>query len=427
MTQLKHVQLENGLRLVFRRLPYLNSVSINLRVNAGTRHETWESAGLAHLVEHLLFQGTHRWQSNYALTSQIEALGGEMWGATHMEYTSFWLNMPRNHFVQSLPIFLDMLRNPLFAPEHVEDEKRVILDELAELAEQGQQQVQFLLNEALWPAHPLGRPLLGRQETITSFGVEDVRTFFERYYLPDQMVAAVVGDIEPEEIVSAFNTAWGDWAARCLPITHQPPTNSARQRLLKQDQDSDLLHIMFGFEIPPLNHRDYSAHILLRTLLAEGMSSRLYTVLRGDAGLCYSIDSDVDELCHACVLNIYLVVQPSNVSEVFQRVCGVYRGLRDGQISREELEHIRGQAIGQLTMQADRVMSQARMLALSTFLTGEAIGIEEQIVLLEHVDLNDLHRIAREALRPANTHVALVGSLDEETWQRCRDMINGGT
>jgi predicted Zn-dependent peptidase len=423
MNQAETIRLNNGLRLVFYRLPHRNTVSINLRGDAGSRCEAEEQAGLAHLVEHLLFQGTHRWPSNYALTSQVELLGGEMWGATDPEYVSYWLQTPRHHLSQALPVFLDMLRSPLFAAQSVECEKEVILDELAEVTEQGWLKAGFLLDKALWPNHPLGRLLLGREETILSLHVDDVQTFFARHYSPERMVAAVVGDVPLEEVILLLDRAWGDWKTDFPPHAHTAPSGRSPTPLLHQDQDDGLLHLMFGFEIPPLDHPDLGAYTLLRTLLGEGMSSRLYRALRGDAGLCYSVESGVDELRHACVLYVYLAMQPSNVLKVLQRVCEVYHSLSIGKISGKELENSRGQAIGRLMMEADRVPFHARTLALSTFLTGYTLSVEEQATQLEDVNLDDLRRVAGATLRPGHLHAVFVGPLDEQTWQRCQEMV----
>jgi len=423
MSQAEIVQLDNGLRLVFYRLPHRNTVSVNLRVDAGSRCEAEEQAGLAHLVEHLLFQGTHRWPSNYALTSQVELLGGEMWGATDPEYTSYWLHTPRHHLSQALPIFLDMLRNPLFAAQSVESEKQVILDELAEAAEEGWQQAAFLLDKALWPSHPLGRSLLGYEDTIRSLHADDTRAFFARHYCPDRMVAAVVGDVRPEKVIPLFDYAWGDWKTDFLPSSHKAPSSHSPTPLLHQGQDEGLLHLMLGFETPPLDHPDLGAYTVLRTLLGEGMSSRLYRALRGDAGLCYSVESDVNELRHACVLYIYLAMQPSNVLPVLERVCEIYHSLSVGSISSAELEHSRGQAVGRLMMEADHVVFHARTLALSTFLTGYALSVEKQVAQLGRVGLDELCRVAGETLCPENIHAAFVGPLDEQTWQRCQEII----
>lgn len=423
MNQIDIVQLDNGLHLVVYRLPHLNTVSVNLRVDAGVRCETEEQSGLAHLVEHLLFQGSHRWPSNYVLTSQVESLGGGMVGATHTEYTSYWLNIPYGHLCQALPVFADMMRQPLFAAQGVENEKGVVLDELAEAHEEGWQRAQHLLDRALWPDHPLGRPLLGREETIETLQADDVRAFFERHYSPARMVAAVVGNVQLEEIVALFDEVWGDWRTDLPPTVHLAPNNRLSVPVLHQNQDDGVLHIMFGFKTPPLNHPDLGAHTILRTLLGEGMSSRLYRTLRGDAGLCYSIESGVDELRHACVLAVYVAIQPDNVAQVLRRIGEVCHSLSVGEISGEELEHGRRQAVGQLMMEADKATFHARLLALSTFLTEYTLSVEEQIAQLERVGLDDLRRVARETLRAENVHAAFVGPLDAETWRNCQEAI----
>lgn len=416
------VKLANGLHLVVNRLPHLHTVSVNVRADAGARHETPEQAGLAHLVEHLVFQGTHRWPSSFALTSQIESLGGDMFGATHTEYTSYWLNVPRDYLLEALPVFWDVLRNPLFVPQSIENEKAVVLNELMEANEQGWQQAQVLLDKALWADHPLEGPVLGKEETIRRLGTEDVLAFFGHHYAPGRMTAAIVGDVQLDEILASLDDAWSDWSTG-LPSTQYGETGwRSHSPLLHQNRDEGLLHLMLGFKTLPLDDSDFGACLVLRTLLAEGMSSRLYTVLRGDAGLCYHLDSDLDELRHTCVLAIYLSVQPDRVLEVLGKVWEVFQALSSQRISEMEFERSRRHAIGKLLMSADRATHHARLLALSTYLTGHTLSVEEEVAQLEHVTLDDLCRVASRILHPEDLHAAFVGPLNERVWQQCMDM-----
>jgi predicted Zn-dependent peptidase len=180
---------------------------------------------------------------------------------------------------------------------------------------------------------------------------------------------------------------------------------------------------MLGLKAPPLNHPNWAASTILNTLLGWGMSSRFYTTLRGDAGLCYSVETDVDEFRHTCILITYLAMHPSHVEEVLQRVCAVYHAVSRGDISSEELERSRGQAIGQLLMAADRPLFHARTLALSTFLTGTTVSVEAQIAQLARVTLGDLRRAAEEIICPERVRASFVGPLDEGRWKTYQEIL----
>jgi predicted Zn-dependent peptidase len=184
-----------------------------------------------------------------------------------------------------------------------------------------------------------------------------------------------------------------------------------------------MLHAMLGITIPSLNHPDWGIYTILRTLLAEGMSSRLYTALRGNDGLCYSIEGDLDEFRHACVVTIYTAMQPGNVLKVLEKICQVFASLRAGEFSPEDLEKARRQVIGRLMIESDDVQSHARALSLSTFLTGKPLGMAEQIAQLKRVNIEQLRQVAYEAMPPENLYGGFVGNLDAQTWQRCQDIV----
>ncbi len=291
---LADVELANGLRVIIGHLPSRHTVSVNLRVDAGARREPAQQRGLAHFVEHMLFQGTAHYPSSYALTSRIEMLGGELSGMTHAEYTSYWLETPRMSLEASLPAFQEMIREPLLDSADIEREKRVIAEEIAEAEDDGAYQAQALLDAALWREHPVGRSPLGSTVAIQQIGAADVRAFFARHYTPRRMIFAVVGDRPADIVLEHLDRAWHDWSPGAPSPPGAPPAPATSNRIRLMERDDTVAHIVLGIPIPPLSAPNFGAYQLLRTLLADGMSSLLFTALRGRDGLCYHITSDLD-------------------------------------------------------------------------------------------------------------------------------------
>lgn len=422
LEQIHPVKLPNGLMLFIFPLPHFQTVCINIRTDSGARREADHQQGLAHLVEHLLFQGTPQYPTNYALTSQVEALGGELWGATHTEYASFWLYAPQEYLLQSAPLLLQMLRTPLLDPNYVETEKGVILDEISENQTDLWHIAQLQLDQTLWRGHPLGRSVLGQAATLQNLTQADVQAFHAQHFTPDRMVAVVTGNVEPRHIEDLFQTHWGDWqpASSAAPLS-PPPLNPSRPAL-SRSRDKNIAHVMLGIPIPPLHHPDTGAYTVLRTLLAEGMSSRLYTELRSRANLCYSIGTEIDELRHACVWIVYFAAQPDNVLRAVEIICNTLAALRDGAMSVAEFDRSRGQAIGKLLIEADKVDAQARHLGLSAYLTGRPISIAQSIDQLRQVTYADVHRVAAAVLKPEHIHVSAVGRIAPQ-WQRIKQCL----
>jgi predicted Zn-dependent peptidase len=422
MNDVNVMQINNGLTLIVQPLAHHRTVSVNVRIDAGSKRVAKEKAGLPHLVEHLVFEGTNSRPSYYELVSPIEQLGGSLFGATHKEYASYWLNTPHHTVQDTLPVFLDMLINPLFDEDSIESEKEVIIEEYAELQDSGVEWSLLLLDQALWDQHPLGFSQIGTPETIKALNQTDIQTFFQKYYQPAHMVCAVVGNVQTAEILDIFQRTWNHESYSPSPTSHLPAPTASSQPILHHNQESHVLHTAVGFKAPPLDHPEYYALFVLQTLLLEGMSSKLYLALR-ESGLCYSVDGEIDELREACVLVAYLATQPTKITDVLQKVCHILHQSSLGKLTEKELVQARGQALGKLIMSEDATQAHARSLALSTFLTGQTISLEEQIDQLSQVTLEHLQQVAHDCLQGQNMHVGFVGPLDDSTLHDCQTII----
>jgi len=420
--QTKLIKLASGLQLVLYQSPYKNTVSLNMRIAAGSKWDPQGKLGLAHLVEHMLFQGTKTRQSSYALTSQIESLGGGLFGATHQEYCSYWLNIPHRYFTQSLPIFTDMLSNPLFSADSIENEKKVIIDEIAEIDEQCWYTAYQLLDQALWPSHPLGNSIIGTKEGVQALSQSDVQSFFYQHYTPERMVAAVVGNISENEVINLFEQLWSHSADKISDVyrPNEPILSSAR--VVHKHNESNVAHLALGIKLPPIDDASWGAIMILQALLGQGMSSLLYTTLRGK-GLCYSVDSDLDEFCHSTILSIYVATKPKQTITVIEEVVRTLHVLTTIGITEKQMDDVRKLCIGTTLMQADKAKFHSRLLSLSTFLTDKTLSVSDQITQLEQVTLNQLRELIHEALRPSNLFGGFYGLLSPSVVNTCQDLM----
>lgn len=417
----------NGINLLIGELPYRHAMSVNIRIDAGARRERPDQGGLAHMVEHLLFQGTQRLASNFALTERVERTGAELWGATHSEYTSYWLNGPVFAIADTLPILLDLVRFPQLDEEHIERERRVILDELAEGLDDGRMQVQVLLDQALWGDHPLGRSLLGTAESVQYLTPCAVRDFFKQFYRPQGLTLAVVGDVSHEHIGELVQAHWQDWHTSFVELEHDTPAPSRSARFRFQPSDHSVVYIMLGFTMPPLNAPSFAAATLLRTLLCDGMSSYLYTALRGTDGLCYSLEHAIDELRHTTVLTITLVTQPQTILSTLRRTCTVFKWLREEGPDEIDLERARGRALGKVLCEADKPTYHARLLSLSAYLHGSPSTAAHHIEQLKQVKAVEISQLIADTIHPGNCYAGVAGGLGVSVWQQCEELLQTWT
>jgi len=192
--------LANGLRLITAPMPLARSVAISVYVGAGSRYERSEEAGISHFVEHLCFKGTAKRPTAQLISEAIDGVGGILNAATDREYTVFYAKVARPHLELALDVLCDLVRAPLFDAAELEKERKVVLEELASVADSPGQQVDLLLDELLWPGQPLGWDIAGTKESIEGLTREMVVDYVRRQYVPNNMVVAVAGAVDEAEL-----------------------------------------------------------------------------------------------------------------------------------------------------------------------------------------------------------------------------------
>ena len=201
------VTLNNGLRLVTANMPHTRAVSIGFFIGAGSRYETEAQAGISHFIEHLCFKGTPSHPTAAAISSVIEGVGGIVNAGTDRELTMYWCKVARPHFATSLEILVDMLLNSVFDPVEIEKERQVIIEEINMSLDSPSQRVIMLIDELLWPGHPLGRDIAGSRESVADISREMICGYLGEYYRPGNAVLAIAGDIRQPEIMETVEKA----------------------------------------------------------------------------------------------------------------------------------------------------------------------------------------------------------------------------
>src|SRR5207253_5438521 len=204
-------------------MPETRSVSMAIYVGIGSRVETKNDAGTSHFLEHMLFKGTAKRPTAADISQEIESRGGLVNASTDKEVTVFWSRVPARHYLVALDVIADMIRAPMLRPDDVESERRVVVEELRMYRDQPQDRVHTLIDELLYPRHPLGWEVAGREQVVLKISADDLRGFIERGYAPSRTVVALAGPIRADEAVAAVAEALGDLAPRPAPSLAPAP------------------------------------------------------------------------------------------------------------------------------------------------------------------------------------------------------------
>jgi predicted Zn-dependent peptidase len=389
-------------------MPHTRSVSISVYVGAGSRYETPPEAGLSHFVEHLCFKGTEHRPTPREISEVIDSVGGILNASTDRELTVYYCKVALPHLELALDILVDMLRRPLFAADEVEKERKVILEELAMVADSPSQQVDVLIDEVLWPDQPLGWDVAGSVESVQGITREMALGHLRRQYVPNNAVVSVAGNVTHEQVVELVGRHLGDWE-RGIPGGWFPAVNgqtSARTGVLYKR--SEQAHLCLALRGLSSQHPDRYMLDLLSVAFGEGMSSRLFLELRERRGLCYDVHSYVSHFLDAGAFSMYAGVDPANALEAVAALLDELARLRDG-VSEEELTKAKELSKGRLLLRMEDTRSVSGWLGGQEILASRVRSADEVVETLDAIQPVDVARVAADILQPDQLNLAVVG------------------
>ena len=401
--------LPNGLRILTAPMPQTRSVSVSIYIGAGSRYETQEQCGLSHFVEHLCFKGTERLPTAQAISEVIDSVGGIINAATDRELTVFYCKVARPHFELALDVLADLVRRPLFAPDELEKERRVVMEELAMIADFPSQQVEVLLDETVWPDQPLGRDVAGTEATVKALSRETALDYFRRQYVPNNAVVSVAGAVDPQEVAGRIACALSEWCPGA-PGGWFPAVDSQHEpRVAIKYKATEQAHLSLAVRGLPLQHPDRYALSLLSVILGEGMSSRLVQELRERRGLCYDVHSYLSFFQDTGAFAVYAGVDPSRARETLGALVMELARLRDDGVSDEELARAKELAKGRLLLRMEDTRSVSDWLGGQELLMGQVRTVDEVTEKIDALTGDDLRRVARQLVVSNQLNLAAVG------------------
>lgn len=395
----------SGVRVLTEHMPEVRSASLGFWFGVGSRDETPEVQGSSHFLEHLLFKGTST-RGAQEIAEAFDAVGGEANAFSTKEYTCVYARVLDRDLPMAYEILSDMVRNPAIRDDDVINERRVVLEEIAMHEDTPDDLVHDVLAETLFGDHPLAREVMGTVESVASISGSGLREFHEATYHGKNLVVAVAGNVDHEQVVewtSEFATDDRLVPARDL-IT---PTPAGRVRV--ETRQTEQTHIALGGLGLSRNHPDRFAWGILDNILGGGMSSRLFQEVRERRGLAYAIFSYRNSFMEAGSWAVYAGTSPTNVAEVLKLIEDELDKILDEGITEEELERAKGHTRGGVVLALEDSSSRMSRLGKSELVQGEILSVDQIISRVDAVTLQDVERVARELLPNENRVLAVIG------------------
>lgn len=383
--------LPTGLRIITDSVPSVESVSIGVWVDVGTRNEDMEHNGVAHMVEHMLFNGTPT-RTSLEIAEAVETVGGQINAFTGREITAYYIHLLKEDTTLALDILADMIQRATFPDKELEKERGVIVQEIGMSNDTPDDIIFDYYQETAYPGQALGAPILGRTEIIESMKKETLTGYVKKYYTPEQMVVSAAGNLDHQDIVRQVEELFGE-------LPHCPRTHSAPARYhggeIRVEKDLEQSHIVLGFQGIDRHDPDYYAAVILATVLGGGMSSRLFQEIREKRGLVYSIYSSHTAYHDDGQFEIYAGTGGDKLPELVPVVCDELMKVIQSRIGNEELERAKAQLRASILMSRESMMSRANRQAKFLLNFNDAPDIRHLIDLINAVTTDTLQTMAQ--------------------------------
>jgi len=412
----RRTELPGGLRIITERVPGVRSATFGIWVAAGSRDEPAKQMGSAHYLEHLLFKGTRR-RSAMEISSAIEAVGGDLNAFTTKEYTCYYARVLDRDLPLAIDVVSDVVLNAVIANDDVEAERGVILEEIAMHDDEPSDLVHDAFARQMFGDTPLGRPILGTIDTISSLTPAAIRKFYASRYHPSDMVVAVAGNIEHDDVVRAVRRAFGerlsqDDGSGSVRKPHRvriaAPSATVIPRVTEQ------ANLVLGVPgLPRGDDRKY-ALALLSTALGGGMSSRLFQEIREKRGLAYSVYSYAQGFVDTGLFGVYVGCLPGKVDTVLD-VCRtelaqvVHNGL-----SSDEIQRSKGQMRGATVLGQEDTGARMTRIAKAELHGEPLLGIQQLIERVDAITPAQVHELAEDLMSTSPT-LTVIGPFEQGT------------
>jgi len=405
--------LHGGAKLVTAAMPERLSSSVVAMFGGGSRLEDDRLAGVSHFIEHLFFKGTLKRPSSKDIADAIEGVGGFINASTDKELTAYWTRVPSEYTELGLDVLFDIVSNSKLDPGDIERERAVILEELKMYQDQPQDHVQNLLEEMMWPGHPLGRDIAGTQESVKRLTRDDILEYADAHYRLPNVVIGAAGSLDEKDVLDLVLprlTLPGGLNGHVAAVA-PGPLDGAHVKVRRQKTEQ--AHICLGVRAYSYLHPDRYAIDLLNTLLGEGMSSRLFLNIRERLGIAYDVHSFMQKHRDTGYVAVYLGVDPKKAVDAVHAVMGELHRLCDEEVASDELQRAKEFTKGRLRLELETTNGVAFWLTYQELLLGEISTIDQELALVDAVTVADILRVAGEVLR-GPIQMAVIGPFASE-------------
>jgi len=405
-------ELKNGMRVVSCRMDGMESAAVGVFVGIGGRFEDERIHGISHFVEHLLFKGTKK-RTSMQISKAIEGVGGHINAYTSEEHTCYMVKVRGKHQELALEVLMDMIKSPLFDSKEIEKERYVIKEEIHMIVDNPGHYASEVVHQLMWPDHPLGRMLIGTEESINSISRDDILEFQKNTYFPKNMIVSAAGNIDVKKLVHDSEALGAKMANYGKPRTEIFESRQKEPVVKICGKQTEQIHVCLGMRSVPREDPDRYVVKLLSIILGENMSSRLFQTIREKHGLSYEVNSGVSYFKDSGGFVISSGVKPDKLNKYCDLVAKELRSIKKNSVKSEELNRAKEFYEGQIALGFEKTMSRMLWMGENMISTESVPTVKEVLEKVKKVKIEDIRRLAAKIFNKDNLSVAVIGPAKE--------------
>ena len=406
MSKHQLTELATGERVISERVPGVRSVALGFWIGAGSRDEPEARAGVSHFIEHLLFKGSSRYSAQ-EIAEIFDELGGELNAATSRETTVVYARIPDDRLERALDVMADMVFRPTFSD--VDSEREVVLEEIAMVEDTPNDLVHDIAAEAVFGTHPLGRPVIGRAEVISSVSRRALSGYHRRAYQGEKIVIAAAGSVRHADLVSLLSERLEGAATGPGLAARKPARANGRPSVRFQQKDTEQYHVCLSAPgISRVDDRRFAAS-LMDAIVGGSASSRLFQEIREKRGMAYSVYSYSSQYGDTGQIGVYVGTREDNLAECIEIAIAELTDLAGGNVRPDELARAKENLKGRILLSLESTSARMTRLGKSTVTDTPLLTPEEIVRRLEAVTAAEVAELAAALLAPERLSVAGIG------------------
>jgi predicted Zn-dependent peptidase len=415
----KLTTLAGGEKVVSERLDSVRSVALGFWIGTGSRDEPTARAGVSHFIEHMLFKGSSRYDAQQ-IAETFDGLGGDLNAATSRETTVVYARVPDEKLEVALDVMADMVFRPQF--DDLDSEREVVLEEIAMVEDNPQDLVHDLAAEAVFGSHPLGRPVIGSADVISTVSRRALRSYHEGAYVAGNVVIAAAGNIDHARLLRLVKARVGD-GSHDFRLTRKPAGRMPLPGARFQRKDTEQYHVCLAAPgIPRDDERRYAAS-LLDAIVGGSASSRLFQEIREKRGMAYSVYSFGSQYADSGLIGLYVGTREENLAECLEIAAAELVDVATGSLRSGELERAKDNLKGRLLLSLESTSARMTRLGKAVVTGSEITSVDDTIARVDAVSEADIAALAAELLAPGRLSAAGIGP-DEDRFRAAVERVN---